>query len=93
MTLPPSVAAWSIRVGGLAPGSRAHRSDAYDRDLAPFSFEATSVDLSDWECMRGVPLYARIGGLRSPARWIGSDLAHAGVVGDWSLPVFFVRSV
>ena len=24
---------------------------------------ATSVNLSDWECLRGSPLYARIGGL------------------------------
>lgn len=38
--------------------------------------EATSVNLSDWEGLRGVPLYARIGGLRSPARRIlGSDIA------------------
>ena len=29
---------------------------------------ATSINLSDWECLRGSPLYARIGGLRSPAR-------------------------
>jgi NADPH:quinone reductase-like Zn-dependent oxidoreductase len=42
---------------------------------------ATSVNLSDWECLRGSPLYARIGGLRSPARHIlGSDIA--GVVED-----------
>jgi NADPH:quinone reductase-like Zn-dependent oxidoreductase len=26
--------------------------------------EATSVNLSDWETLRGSPLYARIGGLR-----------------------------
>jgi hypothetical protein len=26
---------------------------------------ATSVNLSDWECLRGSPAYARIGGLRS----------------------------
>ncbi len=40
---------------------------------------ATSVNLSDWECLRGAPAYARIGGLRSPARRIlGSDIA--GVV-------------
>ena len=25
---------------------------------------ATSVNLSDWECLRGSPAYARIGGLR-----------------------------
>jgi NADPH:quinone reductase-like Zn-dependent oxidoreductase len=40
---------------------------------------ATSVNLSDWECLRGSPGYARIGGLRSPARrTLGSDIA--GVV-------------
>ncbi len=40
---------------------------------------ATSVNLSDWECLRGSPAYARIGGLRSPARrTLGSDVA--GVV-------------
>ena len=37
---------------------------------------ATSVNLSDWECLRGSPLYARLGGLRSPARQtLGSDIA------------------
>jgi NADPH:quinone reductase-like Zn-dependent oxidoreductase len=37
---------------------------------------ATSVNLSDWECLRGVPLYARVGGLRAPARrTLGSDVA------------------
>jgi NADPH:quinone reductase-like Zn-dependent oxidoreductase len=37
---------------------------------------ATSVNLSDWEALRGSPLYSRIGGLRSPARrTLGSDLA------------------
>src|SRR5689334_21321469 len=40
---------------------------------------ATSVNLSDWECLRGLPAHARIGGLRRPARRIlGSDIA--GVV-------------
>ncbi|MGD9960709.1 NAD(P)-dependent alcohol dehydrogenase [Nocardioides sp.] len=40
---------------------------------------ATSVNLSDWECLRGSPAYARIGGLRVPAsRILGSDIA--GVV-------------
>jgi NADPH:quinone reductase-like Zn-dependent oxidoreductase len=40
---------------------------------------ATSVNLSDWECLRGSPAYARIGGLRAPARrTLGSDIA--GVV-------------
>jgi NADPH:quinone reductase-like Zn-dependent oxidoreductase len=37
---------------------------------------ATSVNLSDWECLRGTPLYARIGGVRRPARrTLGSDIA------------------
>ena len=37
---------------------------------------ATSVNLSDWECLRGTPMYARIGGLRTPAhRTLGSDIA------------------
>ena len=36
----------------------------------------TSVNLSDWETLRGSPLYARLGGLRSPARrTLGSDIA------------------
>jgi len=42
---------------------------------------ATSVNLSDWEGLRGSPAYARIGGLRHPARrTLGSDIA--GVVDD-----------
>lgn len=37
---------------------------------------ATSVNLSDWECLRGSPAYTRIGGLRTPARrTLGSDVA------------------
>jgi NADPH:quinone reductase-like Zn-dependent oxidoreductase len=37
---------------------------------------ATSVNLSDWECLRGAPAYARIGGLCRPAhRTLGSDIA------------------
>lgn len=37
---------------------------------------ATSINLSDWECLRGSPLYARIGGFRAPARAVlGSDIA------------------
>lgn len=37
---------------------------------------ATSVNLSDWETLRGSPLYSRIGGLRLPARRVlGSDIA------------------
>src|SRR3954454_23008653 len=45
---------------------------------------ATSINLSDWECLRGAPLYARIGGLRAPARrTLGSDIAGWGEhVGD-----------
>ncbi len=40
---------------------------------------ATSVNLSDWETLRGSPAYSRIGGLRRPARPVlGSDVA--GVV-------------
>ncbi len=42
---------------------------------------ATSINLSDWETLRGSPAYARIGGLRHPARrTLGSDIA--GVVDD-----------
>ena len=41
----------------------------------------TSVNLSDWEALRGSPAYARIGGLRSPnRRTLGSDIA--GVVDE-----------
>jgi NADPH:quinone reductase-like Zn-dependent oxidoreductase len=37
---------------------------------------ATSVNLSDWESLRGVPMYARIGGLFAPRhRTLGSDIA------------------
>jgi NADPH:quinone reductase-like Zn-dependent oxidoreductase len=37
---------------------------------------ATSLNLSDWEVLRGTPMYARIGGLRAPARRVlGSDIA------------------
>jgi NADPH:quinone reductase-like Zn-dependent oxidoreductase len=37
---------------------------------------ATSVNLSDWECLRGSPMYARLGGLRAPAcPTLGSDIA------------------
>ena len=45
---------------------------------------ATSVNLSDWETLRGSPLYSRLGGLRAPARRIlGSDIAgRVDVVGD-----------
>ncbi len=45
---------------------------------------ATSVNLTDWECLHGSPLYARLGGLRSPARaTLGSDVAGwVEAVGD-----------
>lgn len=47
----------------------------------PVKVAATSVNLSDWEGLRGSPAYARIGGLRFPARrTLGSDIA--GVVDD-----------
>ncbi|MFC4065138.1 NAD(P)-dependent alcohol dehydrogenase [Actinoplanes subglobosus] len=37
---------------------------------------ATSVNLSDWETLRGTPFYSRLGGLRRPARPVlGSDIA------------------
>lgn len=37
---------------------------------------ATSINLSDWECLRGSPAYSRIGGLRKPKhRTLGSDIA------------------
>lgn len=44
---------------------------------------ATSVNLSDWESLRGSPAYARIGGVRAPARHtLGSDIAgHVEAVG------------
>lgn len=45
---------------------------------------ATSINLSDWECLRGTPLYTRIGGLRAPRhRTLGSDVAgRVAAVGD-----------
>ncbi len=40
---------------------------------------ATGVNLSDWECLTGRPIYGRLGGLRRPASPVlGSDIA--GVV-------------
>ncbi|GIF43012.1 NADPH:quinone reductase-like Zn-dependent oxidoreductase [Actinoplanes xinjiangensis] len=37
---------------------------------------ATSINLSDWETLRGTPFYSRLGGLRTPARPVlGSDIA------------------
>ena len=45
-------------------------------DLVLVRVAATSLNLSDWECLRGSPFYARIGGLRTPARsTLGSDIA------------------
>lgn len=46
--------------------------------------EATSLNLSDWECLVGRPAYARLGGLRRPARpTLGSDIAGVvDAVGD-----------
>ena len=44
---------------------------------------ATSVNLTDWESLRGSPLYARIGGLRHPAlarQTPGSDIS--GVIDE-----------
>jgi NADPH:quinone reductase-like Zn-dependent oxidoreductase len=45
---------------------------------------ATSINLSDWECLSGSPLYARMGGLRRPGRpTLGSDIAGVvDAVGD-----------
>ncbi len=45
---------------------------------------ATSVNLSDWESLRGSPAYVRIGGLRAPGhRTLGSDIAGVvDAVGD-----------
>ncbi|MFI7002532.1 NAD(P)-dependent alcohol dehydrogenase [Nocardia sp. NPDC050175] len=45
---------------------------------------ATSVNLSDWETLRGTPLYSRIGGLWAPRRPVlGSDIAgRVEVVGS-----------
>lgn len=51
------------------------------RDQVRLRVVATSVNLSDWECLRGSPAYARIGGLRHPPRrTLGSDIA--GVVDE-----------
>ncbi|MBX9244121.1 NAD(P)-dependent alcohol dehydrogenase [Actinotalea ferrariae] len=46
--------------------------------------EATSINLSDWEGLRGSPFYARLGGLRAPRRHtLGSDIAGTvEAVGD-----------
>jgi NADPH:quinone reductase-like Zn-dependent oxidoreductase len=47
-----------------------------EADQVRVQVAAVSVNLSDWECLRGSPAYARIGGLRVPARrTLGSDIA------------------
>ncbi len=45
---------------------------------------ATSINLSDWENLRGTPAYARVGGMRRPRHTIlGSDIAgRVAAVGD-----------
>ena len=49
------------------------------RGQALVKIAATSINLSDWEGLRGSPAYARLGGLRAPRRrTLGSDIA--GVV-------------
>ena len=46
------------------------------RDQVLVQVIATSVNLSDWEGLVGSPAYARLGGLRRPARHVlGSDIA------------------
>jgi NADPH:quinone reductase-like Zn-dependent oxidoreductase len=46
------------------------------RDHVLVKLRATSLNLSDWECLLGSPMYGRIGGLRRPARTVlGSDIA------------------
>ncbi len=53
--------------------------------------EATGVNLSDAECLAGRPVWARVGGLRSPAMPVlGSDIAGVvaavgGEVSGWSV--------
>lgn len=45
-------------------------------DQVLIAVAATSVNLSDWEVLRGKPFYARLGGLRAPRRRVlGSDIA------------------
>jgi NADPH:quinone reductase-like Zn-dependent oxidoreductase len=45
-------------------------------DEVLIKLQAVSVNRSDWEALRGTPLYARIGGLRRPRKQIlGSDIA------------------
>ena len=45
---------------------------------------ATSINLSDWETLRGTPAYSRIGGIRTPRHHIlGSDIAgRVEAIGD-----------
>jgi NADPH:quinone reductase-like Zn-dependent oxidoreductase len=57
------------------------RSDDVDRpqpadDQVLVKVRAVSLNGSDWECLRGKPLYARINGPRRPrAKILGSDIA------------------
>src|SRR5262249_40630103 len=45
-------------------------------DEVLIKLQAVSVNRSDWETLRGTPLYARIGGRLRPSRHIlGSDIA------------------
>jgi NADPH:quinone reductase-like Zn-dependent oxidoreductase len=47
-----------------------------NEDELLIKIHATSVNRSDWECLIGKPLYARVGGLLKPSRRIlGSDIA------------------
>lgn len=47
-----------------------------EREQVLVRVAAVSLNLSDWECLRGKPAYSRIGGLRRPARpTLGSDIA------------------
>lgn len=61
------------------------RTGTWSRDIPPDEVRTQhrrpTANLSDWECLRGSPAYARMGGLRVPARrTLGSDIA--GVVDD-----------
>ena len=52
------------------------RADARAPSQVLVEVVATSVNLSDWECLVGSPAYARLGGMRRPARRVlGSDIA------------------
>lgn len=53
-------------------------------DQVLVELRAVSLNRSDWETLRGAPLYARLGGLRRPRRRIlGSDIAgRVAAVGE-----------